>query len=148
MGRPTDCTPEVIARVAEGVRLGMPFAHAARRAGIGESTFYQWKQRGDAGEQPFAEFLEAVESAKAECEAKQLQRIQRAARKGNWQASAWLLERRYPDEYGRRDRHTVDATVSATHDVGANTTDKLAAAFRAAASLTPEERARLRGGGS
>ncbi len=30
-----------------------------------------------------------------------------AAQKGNWTAAAWLLERKYPDEFGRREKQEV-----------------------------------------
>ena len=33
----------------------------------------------------------------------------------NWQASAWLLERRHPMEYGRKER--IDVKQESTHDV-------------------------------
>ena len=29
--------------------------------------------------------------------------IQNASNNGTWQASAWLLERKYPDKYGKKD---------------------------------------------
>ena len=34
--------------------------------------------------------------------------IDNAAIDGTWQAAAWKLERRYPDEWGRRDRLELD----------------------------------------
>lgn len=35
----------------------------------------------------------------------------RHAARDTWQAAAWWLERRYPDEWGRKDRITVQAMV-------------------------------------
>ena len=35
--------------------------------------------------------------------------IQKAA-KDNWQAAAWYLERRYPEDYGRREQHKLEHT--------------------------------------
>lgn len=50
-------------------------------------------------ELPFAEFSLAVRKALAEWELEQLEAIAEAGKK-DWRASAWLLERRFPDEYG------------------------------------------------
>ena len=36
-----------------------------------------------------------------------IQQIMAAGTKGNWQANAWLLERKYPDEFGRREKQEV-----------------------------------------
>lgn len=146
MGRPTDCTPEVTARICKAIRVGMPLEHAAEAGGIHRSTFYRWMQRAEDNEQPYRDFRDAVERAVRECEERALRRISKAARLGSWQAAAWLLERRHPEHYGRRDRVQMDATVSGTHHVEVDATDKLAAGFRALLALSPEERAKLRGG--
>jgi hypothetical protein len=37
-------------------------------------------------------------------------RIRSAAEQGQWQAAAWLLERRWPSEFGRRDTTRIDTT--------------------------------------
>lgn len=148
MARPTDCTPEVTARVCLAIREGMALEHAAEHGGIHPSTFFRWMERGAAGEEPFGEFREAVKEAERTCELRALKTIRKGARNGNWTAAAWLLERRYPEHYGRRDRVQMDATVKGDHRVEHDTTDRLAGAFRALLSLTPEERAALRGAGS
>lgn len=43
---------------------------------------------------------------------KALGRIEKAADDGSWQASAWLLERKHPGEWARKDRNkTLDPEV-------------------------------------
>ena len=39
---------------------------------------------------------------------RRLARIEKVAEEGNWQADAWVLERKYPDKFGRRDRINVN----------------------------------------
>lgn len=104
VARPTRCTPEVTQRVADAIRGGNYANVAAQYAGIGESTYYEWLQRGREGESPFAEFAEAIKEAEAQAEVRNMALIQQAAQAGTWQASAWYLERRYPSRYGRRER--------------------------------------------
>jgi hypothetical protein len=95
------------------IRAGFPLTLAAVYGGISRSTLYDWLRRGErvaeADEMgiaipdedfPFAEFTIAVQKALAEWESEQLQAIAEAG-KTDWRASAWLLERRFPQEYGR-----------------------------------------------
>lgn len=89
------------------VRDGVSPEIAARAAGIAASTYYLWRSKGrETQDGPYSEFSEAIENAIAECEARALRVIQRAAPK-NWQAAMTMLERRFPDRWGRRERIDV-----------------------------------------
>ena len=97
MGRKTKCTPKTIARVAEGLRIGMTHELAAQYGGISEKTFYTWlnhANRPDA-DKCYAQFLQAVKAAEADNAARCLLVIDDAANDGSWQAAAWMLERRH-----------------------------------------------------
>lgn len=98
------CTPDRIAKVADAIRAGNYANVAARYAGIGESTFHLWMKKGADGQEPYVEFVEAVKSAEADAEIRNMALIQQAAQNGTWQAAAWYLERRYPHRFGRRER--------------------------------------------
>lgn len=52
------------------------------------------------------QFLQAVKTAESEAEQRLLARIEQAAEQ-QWQAAAWILERRWPDRWGARQRHEV-----------------------------------------
>lgn len=104
MARPTRCTPERIKRIADAIRAGNYAETAARYGGIGETTYYEWMKKGERGEEPYAEFREAVKEAEAIAEARSVALIQQAGQAGTWQASAWFLERKFPSKWGRRDR--------------------------------------------
>ena len=54
----------------------------------------------------YAEFVEQVEVALAEWEARDVLLIGEAA-KSDWHAAAWRLERRLPKVYGKRERHEI-----------------------------------------
>ena len=98
MGRPTKLTPEVQKRILAFIRAGNTFRDSAACAGIGESTFFQWKR-----ENP--EFLAALKKAEVQFIDRNLAIIQKTANK-TWTAAAWLLERRFPERFGR-DRKVV-----------------------------------------
>ena len=106
IGRPTKCTPKVIARVARILALGGTINSACRAGGIDPVSYYKWIKRGEAGEEPFVNFLHAIKESQAVAEEKALRVIDEAML-DSWQAAAWLLERRYPNDWGRRQRMDI-----------------------------------------
>jgi hypothetical protein len=116
-GRPTKLTPEVQAEICEAIEAGNYMEPSAIRAGVAKETLYNWlrragreldKSRKDkryripAKERKYIEFLHAVKKAEAKAEAWDLQVIRTAALFGHWQASAWRLERKHYDRWGRK----------------------------------------------
>lgn len=57
---------------------------------------------GEDGRQPYLQFMQAIKEAEGHAVTRWLEQIDAAAEAGSWQAAAWMLERRYPQEYGRR----------------------------------------------
>ena len=88
-------TPEAAERIIRAIRLGATNRLAAAAGGINVATFYRWLDADRA-------FRDAVKEAEGAAALAALAAIERAAQAGTWQAAAWLLERRYPEEYGRR----------------------------------------------
>ena len=99
MGRPSKMAIDTQSRVCEAIRLGATRELAAAAAGISASTLYRWL--ADDGDR-YLEFSDALKAAEAEGALDALRCIQAAAGSGKWQAAAWLLERRHPNGYGRR----------------------------------------------
>lgn len=104
-GRKTKCTPELIQRVAEGIRLGNYANVVAAACSIGDSTYYQWLAQGNKDiengkESIYAEFAEAIKKASSEAEMRNIALIDKAAEE-QWQAAAWKLERRHNDRWGK-----------------------------------------------
>jgi len=83
--------------------------------GIHQGTFYKWLKEADTGingdypDKPVSqlelkrELRDGLKRAQAAFKAYHIQNITKAAKK-SWQASAWMLERMYPKEFGRIDR--------------------------------------------
>lgn len=114
-GRPTIYTEARADAIVEAIELGASRKHAALCGGIAYDTLNDWRQRGLRGEVPFDEFARRCDEAEAAHINKCLRKIDSAAEE-HWQAAAWKLERRYPEQYGRR---IVDGQVTAHIEVSA-----------------------------
>lgn len=101
MGRKSRLTPELAERIANLISTGNFTVVVCGLVGISESTFYRWMARGEkATRGVYREFWEQVKKAEAAREAKWVKDIDGDP---SWQSKAWLLERRYPERWGRRD---------------------------------------------
>ena len=66
------------------------------------ATFYNWLEKGEAAKSGvLREFFDAVERAKADSALRLVSQITLQA-PTDWRAAAFMLERRFPDDYGRR----------------------------------------------
>lgn len=90
--------------ICENLRKGNYLSTTAKACGINSSTLSQWIRRGKKGEEPYATFYKRVEQAEAEGELRSMAIIDDVASTGNWLASAWKLERKYPQRFGKKDR--------------------------------------------
>jgi transposase len=113
------------------IRMGLTFKDAATVAKITERTFFNWIEKGrNAKSGKYFQFLQSLERAKAEGQAAVAQTVIKAAQGGlpiketktrqlpdgsievtviekvsapNVTAAMFILERRYPDEWGRKE---------------------------------------------
>ena len=101
-GRPSLLNLEVTEKIVDCLRVGSYIETAVAFAGINKDTFYAWLKRGAKETKgPYREFSDAIEKALAEGELDHIKRINEAS-KTEWQASAWMLERKFPKRWGRR----------------------------------------------
>lgn len=110
-------TPEMTKSFMEAVKLGLTNRAACDYAGISEAAFYNylnWAERdiGLGKQSPYVEFFEALKKAKAQFRAYHMNNIRKASEGGQWQASAWTLERCCPDEYGRTVKNEVSIEMN------------------------------------
>ena len=102
-GRPSKLTAETKAQLLEGVRAGLSYKLACADAGIHYNTLRNWVKRGEGAKNgEFLEFLEDLKRAEGGGAKRLVGLIQRSANEGHWKAAAWILERRYPETYGRK----------------------------------------------
>ena len=110
-----EADPDIISRLVEALKAGNYVDDACAYAGIAESTYYLWMERGRraaaalaAGETPkpadapYVEIMESASRARSAAVVRNVNFINRAASEGTWQAAAWWLERTRPDKFGRR----------------------------------------------
>lgn len=107
MGRPK-LTKEMVAQAIKLKADGLSNGDIICALGVHESTFYRWI--GDPKNKLQRELCEGLKKEEAEFKHTLLTTIRAAALARNqyWTAAAWLLERKYPDEYGKADRQRDD----------------------------------------
>ena len=103
MARPTKLTPSLSKALLDAIRIGLPYTRACAEVGIDYSTFRDWQAKGTGHDarQPFKQFTEDLELAKVQGLSEKLTLIEKAGEK-EWRALAWLLEKQWPEQYGRR----------------------------------------------
>ena len=107
MGRPSKLTPEVQEKVAASIRAGNFRYVAGLWAGIAERTFETWMRLGKARPRSkHGEFRRAVLEAEKAAEMRCVALVMKAASQDARHAE-WWLERKYPQRWGRKDRHEV-----------------------------------------
>jgi hypothetical protein len=87
-------------------RIGMSIVSSCLMAGISRTSYAAWIKKGARDWRKGRDTLEAkfyieIKKAVAQFEARNLSIISKAAEK-QWQASAWLLERRLPKKWGKK----------------------------------------------
>jgi len=107
-GRPTSLTPDLAEKVFECLRLGLSYVQTCDAVGVSLASFRRWRKR-----KPL--FRAGVKRAEAEAVALRLAVIQAAAAK-SWQAAAWWLERRHPDQWAKVESLRVEARRTFTED--------------------------------
>lgn len=93
VGRPTKRNTKTRAAILAALAAGLTYERAARAAGVSYDLLREWR-RDDPS------FASAVDLVNAKIELRLLEIIHAAA-PSDWRASAWLLERRFPETWGR-----------------------------------------------
>ena len=104
--KPTKAQSKVREDLIENLRTGMTIEAACLLAGIGRTTYYRWLDEDE-------KWADECKSAVRFAEAVLLERVKQLAMdKMDWRAFAWILEKRFPDDYGKRQELKVESTQS------------------------------------
>ena len=103
MARPCKLTDEIQQRIGENISLGLTYSLAAEAAGITYKTFNEYMNKGKTDKSgKYFQFYQYIQKCNADGAWELLTRLNDAAKAGNCQVCMWILERRFPEEFGRR----------------------------------------------
>jgi len=95
---------KIVKTISKAISSGLSYEYAAVTAGINRRTFYVWRKKAKTAKSGvFKDLHIALELADALFVQRSVALITAHGRQ-NWQAIAWLLERRHPELFGRYDR--------------------------------------------
>ena len=131
-GRPTKCTPDLIAKISRYIRQGNYASVACQATGISERVYYDWlsyAERDDAAgvESIYLQFFHAIKNAEAAHETELASKIsEHALKKDDWLAGITFLERRYRERWGRpapvtvidQSQKQINITRVEVHEIG------------------------------
>jgi len=96
-----ELTVEIGRTIVAAITAGNFPSIAARSAGVSPGTLTKWLERGDKGEQPFADFAAAFRRAEVQVES-DLVEIWRKAAPEDWRAAQSFLAKRHPERWTDR----------------------------------------------
>src|SRR5208283_836652 len=103
MAHPTKLTPELQQRIGDNVALGLTYSLAAEAARITYKTLNIWMNKGNTEKSgKYFQFYRHIQKRNADAAKECLKCFNDAADAGNCQVCMWILERRFPTEFGRR----------------------------------------------
>ena len=91
-------------RLNQALSVGAYIEDACIFAGISSRQFRRWRELAEQGVEPYAGRWVEIQRSDSQAVIRNLFNIHNAGNSGSWQASAWILERKYPAKYGRREQ--------------------------------------------
>ena len=87
----------------------MTYSSAAKAAGIRYQTFNEWhKKNKNSKSGEYFEFYKFIQKCNADAAKKCLERLNEAAKAGNYTVCMWILSRRFHEDFGRRQYRKID----------------------------------------
>lgn len=105
--RLTKKTNATVKIICDAIKLGLTRKDACIASSISEDTLQRWLKSD-------AVFADKVSKSELQCKQRNLIMVQRAAQKPqHWQASAWMLERKFSEEFALKQKteHTIDPAL-------------------------------------
>ncbi len=107
---PCKLTPEVERHIVKALRAGNFREVSARAGGVTSRSLRRWMLAGKADpESIFGKFRKAVLEAEQAAELRELRKVLSAGAK-DWRASAWYLERQFPERWARQAPQRLELT--------------------------------------
>lgn len=104
----TKLTEEKIQLASKLIGAGNTIQTIYGALGISKQTWYNWLNKGEKAKSGiYRELWEEVQKAESRAETRYVTIIAQAAEE-NWQAAAWMLERKYPERWSKKDRFAFE----------------------------------------
>lgn len=102
-GRPSLLTASKQRVILSAIERGLSYKQASALAGISYDSFNRWRKQGMSPEATpeIRDFCNQLEASQARGADSLLATINDACKKGSWKAAAWMLERRFPENWDR-----------------------------------------------
>lgn len=106
---------EIVQKLCEEREKGISIKDCANLCGIDRKTLHRWIDKGkEAKSGRYREFYERFEKANSDFKKSLVEDIKKDK---TWQSSAWLLERTFPEEYGKREKIDMNADINNKTDL-------------------------------
>jgi hypothetical protein len=129
MARPSKLTQEIQQRIGDNITLGLTYRLAAELAGVTYKTLNEWNQKGQIEKSgKYYQFAQHIKKCNADGARKLLKRLNDAAEDGNCQVCMWILERRFPEDFARRQyrkMNVVSENLNQNVEIIVNDADKI-----------------------
>jgi transposase len=104
MSRPSKLTPKIQKRIGENIALGLTYSLAAESTGITYKTYNEWIKKGQTEKSgKYHQFYKYIQKCNADATKTLLERLNDAAKTGDMRICTWILERRFPENFGRHE---------------------------------------------
>ena len=104
--RANKITIKATKRYIEAIKLGLSPTGAAAYVGVDKRTIDSWLDKGselsEEDGRGYYSFWVRVQKARGKSEKDLVDIVTDAAREGEWKAAAWMLERRFPKDWGKK----------------------------------------------
>jgi transposase len=131
MVRPCKLTKDVTKRIGDNIALGLTYSLASEAFGITYQTLNSWLNRGKTEKSgKYHQLYKHIQKRNSDAAKALLERLNEAIDVGNCQVCMFILERHFPDEFGRRVYRKINSVPENQNvivDIAINDADRLRA---------------------
>lgn len=106
-GNPRALTDSKIDRICNLIRCGNYVKTSVKAVGVNYNTFISCMSKGKKGVEPYEDWYNKIEVAKAEFEAGAVSKISESGENGNIGAYMWMLPRMFPNRWSSAQRQEI-----------------------------------------
>lgn len=109
-GAATKHNDAIHAEIVRLIGMGNYLSTVAAVVGISAETIRNWVTWGKEGKEPWVKLARDFERASGTAQTNHVAVIAKAASDGDWRASSWFLERRFPKRFAEQSKQKLEHT--------------------------------------